>query len=260
VDDAHSSDASRTFFLAHTEDEPELFPEDAAHARRVLRLREGALLTGLDGRGGRLPLRVTSTSEGSFQVAPAGPATREPAPGEPGARLPWIELAVAIPKEKRAETMLDRLIQLGLAALTPLAAERSQAHQRELSAGRRRRFERIAREACKQCGRSWLPEIHPARTPKELLEARAGASLALLAPRAGRPLHAWARELGPEAGTREHPIVLVVGPEGGLTSDEERALHEAGAQPLCIAPHVLRIETAAEAALAGLVQAVFEPE
>jgi 16S rRNA (uracil1498-N3)-methyltransferase len=244
---------SRTFFLEQVE-RPVLHGEDAAHARRVLRLGPGDELTGLDGRGGRWPLRVSSTREGGFVVEATGEPTREPAPGEPGAPLPWIEVAVAIPKEKRAEAMLDRLVQLGAAAVTPLAAERSQAHQRELSAGRRRRLERIAREACKQCGRSWLPELHETLEPAGLLAARPGSPVALLSPDAARTLPEWARELDGTAGTRESPLVLVIGPEGGFTRTEEDALQAAGACPVRIAPHVLRIETASEAALAGLVQ------
>jgi 16S rRNA (uracil1498-N3)-methyltransferase len=262
VDRTDTNGGARAFFLAATEEQggPELYPEDAAHARRVLRLKPGDELTGLDGCGGRWPLRVASIEGGQLAVESAGAGTRDPAPGASGAPLPWIEVAVAVPKEKRAESMLDRLVQLGAAALTPLSAERAQAHQRELSAGRRRRFERIAREACKQCGRTWLPEIHAATTPEELLAARPEAALVLLDPRSGRSLLEWARELGPETGTRARPILLVIGPEGGLTEAERERLLGAGACPVRIAPHVLRIETAAEAALAGLVQSVFDPD
>ena len=256
----------RSFFLRRLPDQggPELHAEDEAHARRVLRLRRGDEIIGLDGRGTRWPLRLTpevGTGLGQrLGVELAGPARFEPAPGEPGAALPWIEVAVALPREKRAEAMLGRLVQLGLAALTPLAAERSQGPRASLSEARRGRLERAAREACKQCGRAWLPEIGGALRPGELARARSGCPLALLAPGAAGGLQAWAGELDPAQGTRERPIVLVVGPEGGLTPAEEAELEAAGARPVRVGPHVLRIETAAEAGLAGLVQACWGTE
>ena len=55
---------------------------------------------------------------------------------------------------------------------------------------------------------------------------------------------------GGSPASREQPLVLVVGPEGGLTEEERGALLEAGAGPVRLGPHVLRIETAAEAAVA----------
>jgi len=251
------STGARSFFLRRLPDQggPVLHEEDLTHARRVLRLRTGEELIGLDGRGTRWPLRLTADGEGRPGVELAGPARSEPAPGEPGAALPWIEVCVALPREKRAEGMLDRLVQLGLAALTPLVAERSQGPRAGLSPARRARLERIAREACKQSGRAWLPEIGEELRVGELAAARAGCPLAVLTPRAPGGLAAWARELAPGAGTRERPIVLVVGPEGGLAPAEEDALAAAGARAVRVGPHVLRIETAAEAGLAGLVQA-----
>jgi len=248
---------TRAFFLAGDPDAepPALLEEEQVHARRVLRLGVGDALIGLDGRGGRWPLVVRDTTGGRFEVELRGSPERDPPPGAAGAPLPWIEVAVALPREKRAEAMLERLTQLGLASLAPLLAERSQGSQRALSDGRRRRLERVAREACKQCGRSWVPEIEAPRTLEAWLERRAGAAIAVLDPRAGGRLAAWAAEVG-RAGARERPLALLVGPEGGFSEAELEGAQRAGARPVRLGPHVLRIETAAEAALAGLVQAL----
>jgi 16S rRNA (uracil1498-N3)-methyltransferase len=248
----------RAFFL---QGDPALGPpvladEDCAHARRVLRLTRGDRLTGLDGRGGRWPLVVSDSSKEHFAVELAGPPERDPAPGATGAALPWIEVAVALPRERRAEELFDRLVQLGAQALTPLAAERAQGERRLLSAGRLRRLERIAREACKQCGRTWLPEIHAACTLAQWLAAHPRSPTAVLDPRAGGRISTWVAELAPGSGTREHPIGLLVGPEGGFTPEELDQARAAGAVPIRLGPYVLRVETAAEAALAGVVQAL----
>jgi len=248
----------RSFFLAVRPDRgaPQLEPEDAAHARRVLRLGIGDALVGLDGEGGRWPLRVADVAGGAFEVEAAGQPQREPGPGEPGGRLPWIEVAVCLPREKRAEAMVDRLVQLGMAALTPLWAERSQGPLRPLGEGRVRRLRRIAREACKQADRAWMPVIHPTAAPADLLAERAGCPAALLDPDGPETLLEWAGTLDGTAGTPGRPLLLLIGPEGGLTAAERAELVARGARPVALGPHVLRIETAAEAALAGLVLAL----
>jgi 16S rRNA (uracil1498-N3)-methyltransferase len=202
---------------------------------------------------------VSDVTGGGLEVEATGAVSREPAPGEPGASIPWIELAVALPREKRAEVMLDRLVQLGLAALTPLWTGRSQGPRRDLSASRRRRLERAAREACKQSGRTWLPVLNPTHSPDELAASREGTSVALLSPDEGMVLPHWAGRLDEGLGTRLEPIVLVVGPEGGFTDDEARRLTEGGARRVRLGPHTLRVETAAEAAVGGLVQTLFRP-
>lgn len=154
---------------------------------------------------------------------------------------------------------MDRLVQLGASALTPLVAERTQGGERALPEARRARIARVAREACKQSRRAWMPVLHEPLPAAELARARPGAALALLDPEAGERLVDWAAGLAPGAGTRERPLVLAVGPEGGFDAAETEALLAGGASRRCLGPHVLRIETACEAALAGLVQVLFRP-
>ena len=112
---------------------------------------------------------------------------------------------------------------------------------------------KLAREACKQSHREWLPILGGRRTPAELVEERAGAVLAVLQPREGMSMDTWLRSLRTSLGgigTNLRPIVLMIGPEGGFTADETDALLAAGATHVTLAPHVLRIETAALAAMA----------
>jgi 16S rRNA (uracil1498-N3)-methyltransferase len=234
---------------------PRLLPADEQHALRVLRLAPGDELVGLDGRGGRWPLKVAASERATLRLEPSAAPTFEPAPGEPGAPLPWIELAVCLPKGGRAEDMLDRLTQLGAAALTPLVAEHSEGAARDLSPARRERLERVAREACKQADRAWLPLVLEPLGAPELAAARSGARLAVLDPGGTVGLPGWVEGL-----PRPRPrLVVAVGPEGGWTEAEVEGLARAGAERVLLGPHPLRIETAAEAALAGLVQQLHDP-
>ena len=244
--------APRRFWLERTPDQgqPSLVPGDLEHACRVLRLEVGARISGLDGRGRAWPLEVVSAGRRAMELRALGEPELEPAPGTEGASLPWIELQVPLPKGGRAEDMLDSLTQLGLARLVPLVTARSAPHGKALSPGRRERLERAAREALKQCGRLWQPELGPVSTLANLC-AEPGVALIYLERSAERRLVDVARGFGKsECGTRERPLVLIAGPEGGLAAEERESLVRAGATPASLGPHVLRIETAAVAAVA----------
>jgi len=248
----------RRFLLSVTPeaDRPELAPADARHALRVLRLEPGDRLVGLDGRGRAWPLRVVAAGRAGLELASDGPPRAEPEPGAPGSGLPWIELALPLPRGARAEGMLERLVQLGLARLTPLVTERTAPHASERSATRIERLERVAAEAMKQCGRLWACEL----APQETLDAwlgRAGARrIVLCAPDPGAaPLARVLSDLPGGRWTRTEPLCVLIGPEGGLTPAEQAAARAAGARPARLAAHTLRTETAAEAALAIAVHA-----
>jgi len=249
----------RRFLLAVSPDEgePELVADDGAHAVRVLRLAAGDRLIGLDGRGGAWPLVVAGTLGRRLTLEPDGEPRREPGPGMPGAPLPWIEVLVAWPKAGRPEAMLERLTQLGAARISPWTTNRSgqEARAGDGSAPRRRRLLRVLAEACKQSGRLWLPELGETVEGVAGIEQREDAASAVLDPTATCGLGSWARDT---AGRGVERIVLAIGPEGGLAPDELAALAARGFEPARIGPHVLRIETAAEAAVAIVAQAATE--
>lgn len=227
---------------------------EAEHALRVLRLGLGDRLIGLDGAGSAWPLVVRRAEARHFEVEADGDPTREPAPGEPGAPLPWIEVCVPFPRGERAEAMVDRLVQLGTGAIRPLLAERASPEARSEGSRRDERLRRTAREACKQSGRLWNPELHIAESLTTILGRQATVDL-VLDPRAAASAPAVLAG-APRGGTAERPIRLWIGPEGGFSPAESAALDAAGARRLRLAPHVLRIETAAEAAVAVVVAAV----
>lgn len=247
--------APPAFFLERTphDGEPAFLAGEVEHALRVLRMRAGDACLGLDGRGHRWPLRIERIEGQSIRLEVEGLPEIEPEPGQEGALLPWVEVAVAWPKKPRAEDMIGTLVQLGAAAITPLLARHRGPEP--IPEAPPERWITLARTACKQCGRTWLPELSAPLTPEELAEARgeAEAVQAYLDPRTGMSLDTWLRSLIPSplgVGTRERPIVLAVGPEGGLSHEERTALLEVGTTAARLGPHVLRVETAALAAMA----------
>ena len=242
----------RRFFLddPHAA-EPRLRHEEQRHASGVLRLREGDRVMGLDGVGGLHPLTVRRVTRGELAVSRDGEVVREPGPGCPGAPLPRIEVVAPLPKGSRAEEMLDCLTQLGIAAFRPLQCARNQGFARESAEIRAESLLRACREACKQSRRSWMPEIRGTVRPAELRSLLAQARSVLLAPHAHQTLHQWG------SATAEAAIVVIAGPEGGFDEQELQDLDFA--TPVALGPHVLRIETAVEAAAAALAQRFYNP-
>lgn len=242
------------FFLAATPDAgaPELAEGELEHALRVLRLGIGDPLLGLDGRGTVWPLAVRARTQRALELEPAGEPMREPEPGAPGSALPWVELALSMPRGERAEELVDRATQLGASAIRWLTCERTPPRVREPSAHRLARLERVAREATKQCRRLWVPETGAPVELEEFLAGREGArSLVLDLSREAPPL---AEQIDTLASSgrfdRARPLVLCAGPEGGFEERELAMLDGRGAVRARLGPLVLRIETAAEAALA----------
>ncbi|MCB9904831.1 MAG: 16S rRNA (uracil(1498)-N(3))-methyltransferase [Planctomycetes bacterium] len=247
-------DSLRCFFLAGPPagGVARLLPEDEQHALRVLRVAVGDELLGLDGRGGAWRIAVIGAGKRKLELGVVEALPVEPAPGETNAPLPWIEVWAPLPKAGRAEEMVDRLTQLGAARVAALVTERTAPHAREAGANRLEKLRRRAREACKQSGRRWMPELEGPRTLEERLAGRpTGSRLACLDPRSERTLVDFLAGTGPsEPETAKRMTILSLGPEGGWSPDEERALVEAGAARVKLTPFVLRIETAAEAACA----------
>lgn len=226
---------------------------EVEHAQRVLRLRAGDRLIGLDGAGAAWPLVVRRSEARTFEVELDGEPEREPAPGEDGAPLPWIEVCVPLPRGERAEAMVDRLVQLGVAAIRPFLAERAGPEARGEGSRRDERLRRTASAACKQSGRLWSSAIHAAEELGPLLARPAAVDLVLDPRAADAAIDVLAARS--ERATRDRPLRLWIGPEGGLGPAESAALDAAGARRMRLAPHVLRIETAAEAATAVVVAA-----
>ncbi len=249
----HEHASARRLFLAgpprNSEDgSARLHPEDAEHALRVLRLGVGHAVVGLDGAGHAWNAVVASITRRDVFLGELSLCASEPPPDDPASEALHVSIYVSWPKSGPAEEMLDRLTQLGAARVVPLVAERSAPHARELSAGRRERLERIAREALKQSGRLWMPEIGAPLAVADV-PRHDGERSALLSPRASHSFLAWATGVR-SAGIRR--VSLFVGPEGGWTEQEESELTARGAVSCRLARSVLRIETAAEAALSVL--------
>ncbi|WP_435771098.1 16S rRNA (uracil(1498)-N(3))-methyltransferase [Nocardioides sp. SYSU DS0651] len=215
--------------------------DEAHHAVVVRRLRVGQAVQLTDGAGRVVTGTVTETSKRSFTVL----ATQVDDRPEPAPRFTVVQ---ALPKGDRGELAVEVLTEIGVARIVPWAATRSVAVWKGERATRSHaRWQATAREAAKQSRRAWHPEVTPLAGTSEVLARVATADAAVaLHEEAGEPL---ARVAVPTAGE----VVVVVGPEGGLTDEEVAALADAGAVPVRLGAEVLRTSTAGVAAVAALL-------
>lgn len=215
--------------------------DEAHHAVVVRRLRVGEAVTLADGAGAVATGEVSATGKRSFDVVvTAVDLFAEPSPS--------ITVVQALPKGERGELAVEVLTEIGAARIVPWAAARSVAVWKgERAAKSHAKWRSTAREAAKQSRRAWHPEVPPLAATADVAALVQQADLAVvLHEDATEPLGALAV---PDAGD----IVVVVGPEGGLTEDEVALLVAAGAVAVRLGSEVLRTSTAGVAAVAALL-------
>jgi 16S rRNA (uracil1498-N3)-methyltransferase len=159
-----------------------------------------------------------------------------------------VVVVQALPKGERGELAVEVLTEVGVARIVPWAAARSVAVWKgERAAKSLAKWRSTAREAAKQSRRSWFPEVTELAGTADLAALVAGADLAVV-------LH---EDATVPLATLDVPatgrIVVVVGPEGGLTDDEVATLVAAGATSVRLGAEVLRTSTAGIAAVAALL-------
>jgi 16S rRNA (uracil1498-N3)-methyltransferase len=215
--------------------------DEAHHAVVVRRLRVGEQVTLTDGLGLVATGEVAATSKRSFDVR----VTSLDEVAEPS---PAVTVVQALPKGDRGELAVEVLTEIGVGRIVPWAAARSVAVWKgERAVKSHAKWRNTAREAPKQSRRAWHPEVPSLATTTDVRALVGRADLAVvLHEEATEPLGAIAV---PDAGE----ILVVVGPEGGLTDDEVAGFVAAGAVAVRMGDEVLRTSTAGVAAVAALL-------
>ncbi|QIZ98711.1 16S rRNA (uracil(1498)-N(3))-methyltransferase [Leifsonia sp. PS1209] len=211
---------------------------EAKHAATVNRTRPGQSVMIGNGRGLVATGEVVEATNAALTIDVAAVQQVErPAPA--------ITLVQALAKGDRDELAIQAATELGVDAVIPWAASRSVSRwEGQKVAKGRERWATIVREAAKQSIRAWVPEVGELASTKQVAAHCADARVLVLEPDADVPL----TSLQPDA----RPLVLVVGPEGGIAPSELDAFRGAGAELVRLGSTVLRTSTAGPAALAVL--------
>ncbi len=207
--------------------EVELEPEEARHLRSVLRRTRGARVVLADGRGSWAGGTVVSVERNRVVVA-VDRVERMPRPAGPA-----VTAALGILQGQAMDWAVTKAVELGVRRFVPVAADRSQggirAAERRLA-----HWRRVARQALKQCRRPWEMQLEDPVTLGDLLAGVDGEA-GIVADPGGR---------APSRPATGRGRFLLVGPEGGFTTEERRDILAAGWTPVRLGAHVLRAETA----------------
>lgn len=216
-------------------------PEAVAHHVQVLRMAQGDLITLFNGEGGEYTASLSEIARRSASAEIKAHTARE-------IELPFaVTLAQALPEGSKMDWIIEKAIELGVSGFQPLAAQRCVVR---LSAERAEKklehWRGIIVSASEQCGRNRLAQLAPPQEYKNWITQQDLHRRIILTPRAEQSLADWARHHPAQA------VTLVVGPEGGLSEQEEDLALRHGALPLAMGPRILRTETAALAAVSTL--------
>ncbi|WP_344703741.1 16S rRNA (uracil(1498)-N(3))-methyltransferase [Halomonas cibimaris] len=207
----------------------------ARHLTRVLRLGPGAPLVVFDGNGREAGVRLADVTRKQATVV-----VEAVWPGAGESPLA-VHLGQAISKGERMDYAIQKAVELGVAAITPLYTRRGDVRLKgEREAKKLAHWQAVAASACEQCGRATLPPVHPPQTLEAWLNARDEPLRLMLHP---------ATHSGLDAADAPAAAALLIGPEGGLAPDDVAAAEAAAFTPLTLGPRILRTETAPVAAL-----------
>jgi 16S rRNA (uracil1498-N3)-methyltransferase len=221
---------------------------DFNHAFRVLRLRSGEQVMIADGRGRVFQGKVIKSDPREILVL----LEIE----EPHFESPLkIVICPSLLKGEKMDLLIRQTVELGVQRIAPLVTERS-IPQRDKTKEEKRltRWRNIVRSSAAQCQRAYLPPVDSVRTITELI-ADTGQNMLIVPWEEDQVLPLAALALK-EPYNYEQALFLLIGPEGGFSSEEIEVLKEGGAVVVNLGPRILRSDTAAAAAIT-LVQAAW---
>jgi 16S rRNA (uracil1498-N3)-methyltransferase len=210
------------------------------HLAHVLRVRCGAVVQLFDGRGceHRALVKTIKRTEIMLEIAEPIVALQESSLD--------ITLLQGIARNDRMDLILQKAVELGVKTIQPLWMQRSQAHMNKTRLEKRiNHWLGIIISACEQCGRATVPHLaEPLHFTDCMIAQNTSGLHFLLQPDSTTGLGA--------VNPSDKRIHLLVGPEGGLNTDEQLLAKSAGFTGIHLGPRILRTETAALAALAGM--------
>ncbi len=216
-------------------------PEAVAHHVHVLRLLPGAELRLFNGDGAEYVAHLVSVDKRRASAQVKAMVARD-------VELPYeITLAQALPEASKMDWIIEKAVEMGVAAIQPLAAQRCVVRLAPERAEKKMlHWQGVIIAASEQSGRNRLARLAPPGDLQQYLAQNGLHRRLLLTPRGSQSLSGWARHQPAQS------LSLLIGPEGGFTEQEEDAAIARGAIALSMGPRVLRTETAGIAAVAML--------
>jgi len=210
--------------------------EDANHAIKVLRIEVGESFRISDGNGGWANVQVAEVTKRSLETTVLEVGRQEPLEIQ-------FTVVQALPKSDRAKEAVELLTEAGADVIVPWLANRSISRTEVIS-----KFATTAREASKQSRRLFIPQLHETVREKGVIELIKSADLALVFHESAQVK--LSEIITPQ--TKAKKVVVVIGPEGGITDDELATFAAAGAHVAGLGRPILRSAHAGLAALSAI--------
>jgi 16S rRNA (uracil1498-N3)-methyltransferase len=210
--------------------------EDANHAIKVLRIEVGEIFQVSDGVGGWANVQVTEVTKRSLETTVLEVGRQEPLEIK-------FTVVQALPKSDRAKEAVELLTEAGADVIVPWLANRSISRTEVIS-----KFATTAREASKQSRRLFIPQLHETVKERGVIELIKSADLALVFHESAQVK--LSEIITPQ--TKAKNVVVVIGPEGGITEEELAAFAAAGAHVAGLGRPILRSAHAGLAALSAV--------
>ena len=229
------------FFGENAGDTALITGTDAVHISRVLRMKAGDLALVCDGKGSDCLCRIVSAGENAVELEVLD---RRPSEGEPTVA---VRLFQCMPKSDKMDFIVQKAVELGASEVIPVISKRCVSRpDAKTAAKKRERWQRIAEEAAKQCGRGRIPTVGEMLTFGEAVKAHTRGVGILFYECGGERLNALV-----DPDTRS--VDVYIGSEGGFEAAEAELAANAGIRPATLGTRILRCETAPVAALAVLM-------
>lgn len=212
------------------------------YLKDVLRARLGDDVTAFDGAGNIASGRITYSGKDRIEVEVLSSST---VPAEPALRITLLQ---GVLKGRKMDLVIQKATELGVSAIVPSLTRYTEVQETRKAA----RWRKIAREASRQCGRVFVPEISEPVPYEKFMDSHDGPGV-LFWEEGGQSVKEAALE---EAEKSLRSLTVAIGPEGGFTRAEAGLARQKGFHIATLGPRTLRAETAAIAAIA-LVQFEF---
>ena len=232
----------RLFYKGLLADTIKITGSDAHHLMHVMRAKAGQLVTVVDDNGQVAAMEMVAFSDSAVTLQ-----LKEHLAVDTESPLK-IMLAQCLLKADKMDMVVQKAVELGAVGVIPISSQNCVArYDAKKGAARKDRWQKIADEAAKQCGRTALLKVRPIVTLGQFIADMQATDSSLV----------FFYENENEQSAKEYlrslkakQIVLLVGPEGGFSLDEAKLIEEAGGKSVTLGPRILRAETAALTAIA----------
>lgn len=232
----------RLFYKGLLADTIKITGSDAHHLMHVMRAKAGQLVTVVDDNGQVAAMEMVAFSDSAVTLQ-----LKEYLAADTESPLK-IMLAQCLLKADKMDMVVQKAVELGAVGVIPISSQNCVArYDAKKGAARKDRWQKIADEAAKQCGRTALLKVRPIVTLGQFIADMQATDSSLV----------FFYENENEQSAKEYlrslkakQIVLLVGPEGGFSLDEAKLIEEAGGKSVTLGPRILRAETAALTAIA----------